>query len=198
MKKHWVPLMVAATLPLSGCGGGGCTTDVRSAIHLVLIAEGATAEALCHAQVIAQNEEGYVAFASGGQGMTGEGDLPGCHFYLADETSGTYTVQIQVQDYQPLTLSDVEVHADACHVRTVTLTETLAPDSNNCHDGYEWVDNTCKTVNGCEFPRLERAIVPGVEGGQVSYECVDRCEAMGQWFLAWPEAPGRCAALALP
>lgn len=197
MKKIWTLFFCTFTAALhTGCGET-CTTEAPPAMVVELKADGATAEQLCNAQVIASDAEGYVSYAQGWANQDSEGQ-PVCTFSLAHERPGTYDVQVRVQDFEPVTLEDIQVSADQCHVQTRRLSVALTGATNNCHDGYEWVEDACKTPNGCTFPLLERENIPGVQGAEITYDCVDRCESMGNYFFEMPEAPGRCAALALP
>lgn len=197
MKKIWTLFFCAYTAALqTGCGGG-CTTEALPAIVVDLEAYGATADQLCNAQVVASDAEGFASYAKGYASQNSEGQ-PVCTFALAHERPGTYSVQVLVQDFEPVTLEDIQVSADRCHVQTRRQSVTLTGATNNCHDGYEWVGDACKSPNGCTFPLLERETVPGVQGAEITYDCVDRCESMGNYFFEMPQAPGRCAALALP
>ncbi len=185
--------IVGTTTLLSGCGGSTCTTEAPPAVELYLTADSASSQVLCDAQVIASNNYGDVTYATGYSTEASR-----CRFAFAHEQPGTYTIQIHAEGYDPVLLENIEVTTGKCHVSTVQLTEALVPSNSNCHDGYEWVDDACKTPNGCTFPELERQVIPGVQGAAITYDCVSSCEALGTNQYELPEAPGRCAAIALP
>lgn len=196
MKSSWAIGVASSLILLGGCGGA-CTDDAPPAIRLNLTGDGATVEGLCGAQVIAYDNDGFVSYAEGYADQTAAVP-PSCQFAIAHQRPGSYTIEIKVQGYQAVTLNDVEVAADRCHVQTVTLDETLLPDDSNCHDGYEWVNGACTTPNGCTFPQLEREVIPGLQGAEITYDCVDSCNAFDGVSFDLPEAPGRCESLALP
>lgn len=196
MKSTWV-IWVASSLVLLGGCGGACTDDAPPAIRLNLTGDGATAEDLCDAQVIAYDNDGFVSYAEGYAVQTAAAPHS-CQFAIAHQRPGNYTIEIKVQRYEAVTLDDIEVAAGRCNVQTVTLNENLLPDNSNCHDGYEWVNDACTTPNGCAFPQLERQVIPGVRGAEITYNCVDSCDALDGVSFDLPEAPGRCPSLALP
>ncbi len=182
----------AALLSLAGCGGT-CTAEAPPAVVLYLTADGAESQVLCDAQVVAYTDDGFVTYANGYSSGASS-----CRFDIGHDQPGTYYIQIQAQGYEAVLLDDIKVETDGCHPETVQLAETLVPSTSNCHDGYEWVDSACKTPNGCAFPQFERQVLPGVQGADISYECISSCENIGTNQYEMPQAPGKCAVLALP
>jgi hypothetical protein len=48
---------------------------------------------------------------------------------LVQENAGGYTVTVEQAGYRPWTRTNVRVTSDACHVKTVSLTALLQPQS---------------------------------------------------------------------
>ena len=116
-------LLLGAAVVLSACQRGPtqvvCTADLRPGILLDVRDSVNNVPAGRGARIIAQDG----AYADTVKNI-GSFDGP---YQLAQERAGTYTVTVEQQGYRLWRRSGVEVTADQCHVRTVSLTARLQP-----------------------------------------------------------------------
>ena len=97
-------------LVLSGCGGGGCTSDVRPGLVLTF-QDYETGMPLCGVHYKISSE----SFA---EENTAPLEGYNCNqLSLLDEKSGSYTLEITREGYRPVDF-DVEIYFDGCHVVT--------------------------------------------------------------------------------
>lgn len=192
-------MCAATTLFVSGCDGTSCTTDVKPSVIVNITDDNLTPQ-ICQGQARAWTGD-QVFYQQGFYYDSGNGDHV-CQFYFGHETPGQFSINIQLQGYEPIALTDIQVSSNTCHVNTQTLNLNLIPATTNCHDGYSWVNDRCESLHGCPFPQFERAFIPGAnpEEGivEISYDCLDECSDELDTHPAQPEIPGVCRSLLAP
>jgi len=122
--RAFFPATIVMVLLLVGCADpGACTLNIEPGITVRAleagtgknvtdsaqgtVSEGAFVDSLRPAQI---DPDGRVQLLS-----------------AADERAGTYDVFVERRGYQAVSLSEVEVGKDDCHVRTVALDLTMVP-----------------------------------------------------------------------
>jgi hypothetical protein len=95
-----------------------CTDELRAGI-VVTVRDSATSAPVFGARVVARNAT--LADTSRAQ--------PDGVYPLVHEKAGAYTVTVEQAGYRPWTRTNVRVTSDACHVKTVSLTALLQPQS---------------------------------------------------------------------
>lgn len=186
---------------ITGCGG--CTTEAAAAVYIQLShPDLATTNPTCEGQFIIMDQDTeYTEYLTG---FSLQNEPNTCYFNGLYERVGNYHIQVRLKGYEPVEIFDADVKSGPCHVSTYSRSIELTPAINNCHDGYEWVNDQCQTFNDCAFPTFEQPHLSGIEGGETSYECVDQCKDPTRLTPAsrpaavLPSSPGVCQALALP
>lgn len=112
-----------ALATLLGCSeaaiGVNCTDEARPGL-VVTVRDSVTTATLSGAQVVARTAT---------TADTSRGDLPNGAYALAYETPGTYEVTVEKAGYRLWMRGNVRVTRDECHVKTVSLTALLQPQS---------------------------------------------------------------------
>ena len=119
-----VPATIAIGLLLMACTDpGACTLNIEPGITVRAL-EAGTGKNVTDSAQGAVSEGAFVDSLRPAQV-----DAAGSVRLLsaADERAGTYDVFVERPGYQAVSLSRVEVTADACHVNTVALDLTMVP-----------------------------------------------------------------------
>jgi len=125
-----VACMIAAAIPLTraGCmGPGACTLNIEAGITLEAREAGTGRNVTDSAQGTVS--EGTFVDSLRPFGVEPDGRVVSLH--AADEREGTYGVFVERPGYQSVSLSNVRVTGDECHVHTVDLDVTMVPIPQN-------------------------------------------------------------------
>jgi hypothetical protein len=122
--KHRIMVAGAMSLVLAGCTGpGACTLNIEPGITVQAL-EAATG------RNVTDSASGTVTEGTYSDSLRPFGvDTAGRVLRLsaADERSGTYDVFVERPGYQSVSLSNIRVTRDECHVHTAALDVTMVP-----------------------------------------------------------------------
>jgi hypothetical protein len=116
---------VALAFGLASCGGEeaddvACTADIRAGISVLVFDAATGSPAACGAQVTI-TAAGFSETHSPSQSCDDRMAIAGVF-----ERTGSYTVVVSKAGYQDLTINNVVVTADRCHVHTARLEARLS------------------------------------------------------------------------